>query len=225
MYVFDEKAQWTTSATIHPPVAQAFANFGASLSLSGTTLAVGAPGDFRSLYANTTNIGAVYSYTGSASSWTFQGGIQPTDGATTDGYGWAVGVSDAGTNGTILVVGSPYNDAAGLTDSGAAYVYRWASSEWLLQGKLTASDAVASGNFGFAVAALSDTTVLVGAPGTSEVYEFTYDGAAWTQSTLYTSCHQAIGWNMASYDQYVATGKGNDVIIDTSLPNTGCIAP
>ena len=88
--------------------------------------------------------------------------IEPSDGATDDYFGYSVSQS-----GTIGLVGARYHETGGVTDRGAAYLYRGldsASGTVNQNAKLIASDGAAYDNFGFSVAVLG-TTGLVGAYG------------------------------------------------------------
>jgi hypothetical protein len=101
-----------------------------------------------------------------------------------DRFGAAVDVS-----GDLAIVGSPYDDFAGLTDAGsAAILQRTNGGGWIEAATLTASDAADSDRFGWSVA-ISGQTAIVGAPlvagfgsvtGAAYVYELGGNGA-WSQ--------------------------------------------
>ena len=73
--------------------------------------------------------------------------------------GDAVGVSVA-ISGTTAVVGGP----GSAKDAGRAYVFTSTAAGWQQAAELKGSDTVAGDYFGYAVA-ISDTTVVVSAPG------------------------------------------------------------
>ena len=81
-----------------------------------------------------------------------------SDGAAEDRFGSSVSMS-----GNVAVVGARGDDDGGIK-AGSAYIYRWDGSSWVEEVKLTASDAAASDDFGFAVA-MSDEIVAMGAYG------------------------------------------------------------
>ncbi len=69
-----------------------------------------------------------------------------------------------GVSGDTAVIGARYDDHAGGTNAGAAYVFVRSGGVWSQQAKLTASDAAASDHFGYSVAISGDTAV-IGARG------------------------------------------------------------
>ncbi len=147
---------------------------GAALALDGTTVAIGAP--------NINATGSVYVFVNSGGTWTQQGPALAS-GVTGDGFGTSVAVS-----GDILVVGAPYATVGANAKQGSAYVFARNGTTWTQQGgALTASDGVASDDFGYAVA-VSGTTALLGAPGKmgtfsqqGAVYTFVQAGTSWGQ--------------------------------------------
>ena len=125
--------------------------FGWAVAISGTTAIVGTPrGD-----------GAVFD-TGSAYLFDISNPDMPvqiakltaSDGAAQDNFGVSVAIS-----GTIAIVGANADDDAGSA-SGSAYLFD--TTTGLQIAKLTASDAAANDQFGWAVA-ISGTTAMVGA--------------------------------------------------------------
>lgn len=140
---------------------------GTAVALSGDVLVVGAP--FRG------GIGAAFVLRRGATGWTEEQILRPTAVAGARAGG-AVAI-DA----DILVVGAPF-DATG--SSGRAYVYRYASGTWILDGGGTlAPNTAASARCGSAVA-ISGTRIIIGCPGENgsgnktevgAVYMFRYD--------------------------------------------------
>ncbi|MCI0362397.1 MAG: hypothetical protein L0219_00855 [Phycisphaerales bacterium] len=160
--------------------AAAVDGFGASVSVSGTRVIVGAPTQEDAGTA-TTNTGAAYIYSQSGSAWVEDIKLVAFDSVAGDLYGTAVAIS-----GDVAIVGSPNADLAGAANAGAAYIYRW-SGTWNFEAKISASDFAAGDSFGSAVAVDGDW-VIVGAPnaptGTSTAgaaYMFFFDGISWTQ--------------------------------------------
>ncbi len=100
------------------------------------------------------------------------------NGSAGDEFGFSVSV-----HGNVALVGAPREDCAAGDDCGAAYVYRFDGTCWNLEQTLTASDALAGAEFGYAVAVargVSDLLV-VGAPGEWAVYVFRYNGSNWVE--------------------------------------------
>ncbi|HOX33050.1 MAG TPA: FG-GAP repeat protein [Spirochaetales bacterium] len=77
--------------------------------------------------------------------------------ASGDSFGSSVAI-----DGDYAIVGCPYEDAGGLGDSGAAYVYERSGSGWVQVAKLSASDAAAYAYFGSSVG-ISGEYAIVGA--------------------------------------------------------------
>lgn len=78
-----------------------------------------------------------------------------------DRLGISVSLSD---DGNTALVGAYRADVDGRVDQGAAYVFGFATGDWVPTGKLVASDGAASDRFGWSVALSGDgNTALVGA--------------------------------------------------------------
>jgi hypothetical protein len=147
---------WGQVLKLVPPSSHAGSGLGTSLSISGDTLAAGAP---------TTASGAVYVYErdlGGPGQWGYATRIVPTD--ATDQFGGAVALS-AGT----LAVGAPDDDTLGV-HAGAVYLFErdlGGSGNWGQVRKITASDGATLDHFGTSVAFEGDTLV-IGAPGDND---------------------------------------------------------
>ncbi|KAG9392629.1 FG-GAP repeat [Carpediemonas membranifera] len=170
-HVFSQQQKLT------PPSNPVFANFGAALAMTTSTLAVGAYG-----YDSAT--GAVYIYTGGGASWTYQTMVQASDAAENDYFGQSVAIISS-----YLVVGAPGESS----DKGAAYVFTGSSSSWSQQAKLTGSSTNAGDAFGTSVA-IHSARVVVGAPYYSAtyssdgaLYSYTRSGTTWSQEQRFTS--------------------------------------
>lgn len=151
--------------------------FGYSLVLDGTTLAVSAPYEDSAstgvggepLNNDAVNSGAVYVYVFDGALWTQQAYLKASNTAAFDNFGFALALS-----GDTLAVGAPYTDSAiaeepadvddpSSNGSGAAYVFLRDGSAWAQQAYLKSDDARAGDLFGYTLA-LSGDTLLVGAP-------------------------------------------------------------
>jgi hypothetical protein len=146
--------------------------FGASVAISGDTIVVGASYEDGAGSSR----GAAYVFarnSGAADNWGQVQKLTAADAENNDRFGNSVAIS-----GDTVVVGAPYEDSAG-SNRGAAYVFARNSGgadAWGQVGKLTASDAQDSDQFGDSVA-ISDGTLVVGAP-----YE---DGAGSNRGAAY----------------------------------------
>ncbi|MET0645024.1 MAG: Calx-beta domain-containing protein, partial [Pyrinomonadaceae bacterium] len=207
VYVYTRAGStWTQAAQLRGTDSNFSDWFGATVSISGNTIAVGAP------IAETPTRGAAFVFTGSGSTWTQQQKLTlPSDIGSADEFAGSISVS-----GDTVVVGSRLNDhGAGAgpgSNQGAAYVYTRTGGVWTQQQKLTATDAGLGDEFGQSVA-VEGNTVLIGARndtfGTSpntilnqgSAYVFTRSGATWTQhsklSAFDGAAQDQFGWAVA----------------------------
>lgn len=133
--------------------------FGLSVVIEGDIALVGSPGDDAACPANPDcGSGAVYVYQfdPEKSRWDEVSQLTASDGAMHDGFGVELSMS-----GDLALIGATGDDDA----SGSAYVFRFdrATSAWIEQAKLAASDGAASDVFGISVAIHSGLAV-VGTP-------------------------------------------------------------
>jgi hypothetical protein len=171
-------ASWSQRQKITSTPRGVGAQFGNAVTISGSTMVVGAR--FDSTTAS--QAGAAYVYVLNAGSWAQQAVLLAPDGAASDKFGYSVAISE-----NTIVVGA-YNDDSPLSNAGSAYVFVRSGTTWSFQQKLTASDAVADDQFGVSVA-VSGPTAFVGAnfsdlPSNSDagaVYRFTQSGTVWSQ--------------------------------------------
>ena len=116
--------------------------FGFSVALSGegNTALIGGPGD-------NTNVGAVWVFTRSGSTWTQQGEKLTGKEEVGEGqFGFSVALS---SNGNTALVGGPDDNK----NVGAAWVFTRSGSTWTQQGtKLTGNGETGEGQFGYSVA-------------------------------------------------------------------------
>lgn len=169
---------WTQEASLNAPVPMDYMRFGNALAIShdGDLIAIGAEGDLGAgtgINGSMTPLaglraGAVYLFARTGTTWALSTYIKsnfPTPG---DNFGFSVALS---ADGTTLVVGAPGEDSntSGingnendntLTDSGAAFVYRKTSAGWSLVGYLKQATPSTEAQFGFAVAASGDGSLI-----------------------------------------------------------------
>jgi hypothetical protein len=161
---------WGQSARLIAPAGDRQANdyFGASVTIDGDTVAIGALGDITT--------GSVYLFQrnqGGANAWQQTRKINGTSpsGATIDDFG-----SDVALDNDTLVVGSRLATltAPARTGAGAVYVFyrnQGGADTWGQAAELLANDGIALDQFGFSVATAAGL-VVVGAP-----FDTTYPGA------------------------------------------------
>jgi hypothetical protein len=219
-------------------------NFGASLSMDGDKLVVGAPFD-RGSTDSTVDAGAVYTYQWIGGVWVKDSvTLRPTDSnGTPDGdyFGSAVSVS-----GDRLAVAA-YRDN-GSTDSttnaGAIYTYQWTGGAWVKDSVILrpndSNGTPANDWFGNSIALYNDTLV-VGAPfddgasdaesNTGAVYTYKWDSGAWVQdgTTLRatdsngTPTGDNFGYAVALYGDKLIVGAIYDSGSDDLSSSTGAV--
>ncbi len=142
--------------------------FGSSVTISGTTAVVGA--GYHAKIA-----GRAYVFTKTGAGWKQTAELKGSDTVAGDGFGDSVGLS-----GTTAVVGAQGH----ARFTGRAYVFTKTATGWKQAAELEGSDTVAGDTFGWS-AAISGTTIVVGAPGhagAGRAYVFTKTGAGWKQA-------------------------------------------
>jgi len=98
-------------------------------------------------------------FTDSSGSWAQTTKLVPFDSEASAYFGYSVSLNAAGD---VALVGASHDDAAGLQNAGAAYMFH-NSGSWTQTGKLCAVDAETDSYFGYAVAI--DSTGRVGIVG------------------------------------------------------------
>lgn len=154
--------------------------FGHSVAIDGDTLVVGARDDD---HAGGLDAGSAYVFVRAAGVWSEQAKLTASDAADLDRFGMSVAIS-----GDTLIVGAVFDDNAGGSDAGAAYVFVRSGGAWAEQAKLVAEDGAAIDYFGARVH-LSGDTAIIGAPlrdlpGGADggaAYVFVRSGSTWTQ--------------------------------------------
>lgn len=126
--------------------------------------------------------------------------VVAADGAASDGYGYAVAISD---DGSTALVGTYYQyNTTFPIGPGDVYVYINNGGTWILQQKLTPPAMPESDEFGFSVAISADgNTALIGAKGgdvatntnQGAAYIFTRSSSTWNQQALLTAADGAAG--------------------------------
>lgn len=156
--------------------------FGSSVAVDGSTLVVGAP-----YHAGT---GAVYVFTEGSEGWsnaTQVAELTPSDGAADD-LGSSVAIQ-----GSTIVAGAITQEANGVADDGAVYVFTEPPGGWVSEhetAQLTASDPEFGDFLGDSVA-IDGSTIVAGAPehtsGSAQydgaVYVFTEPGGGWADES------------------------------------------
>ncbi|MEM9305136.1 MAG: FG-GAP repeat protein [Pseudomonadota bacterium] len=129
--------------------------FGAAVSLSGSRMIIGAPGEGGDAGDG---VGAAYAFVLDGDFATRIARLQPDDTEPGDEFGRSVDIA-----GERAIVGAPQASAVEGIDSGAAYLFAVSDNAVEQQEKLAPLDDDSAGGFGTSVA-ISDTEILIGAP-------------------------------------------------------------
>ncbi|WP_428267220.1 FG-GAP repeat protein [Haliangium sp.] len=169
-FVFERtSAGWDEVAKLIAPTPSRDDEFGRSVALSGTTIAVGAWQDDEA----GAEAGAVYVFDRGDGAWDQVTKLVADDAAPGALFGNAVALA-----GDTLAVGA-FHDSAEL---GAVYVFERANGQWSQSAKLVPAGVSGESHIGETVAMRADTLV-VGAPlvdGGGAVYVFERAGAGWS---------------------------------------------
>ncbi len=153
---------WAEQAILGSDDFQDYGKFGFSVAISGDTIVVGAPREGLYNYITSVwNCGRAHVFVRLGSVWTYQSVLVASDKQPSAEFGQSVGIS-----GDTVIIGAYDHDSSGFPDSGQAYVFSRAGTDWSEDAILSASAKAPSplfGDFGYA-AAISGNTVLVGSP-------------------------------------------------------------
>lgn len=141
---------WSEQQKLVPSDAQVGDLFGSDVSLDGSVVVVGAPGEpgFSS--------GAAYVFRTDGLTWAQEQKLEASDAELDDYFGRYVAVS-----GDTIVVGASGDDDLG-SSAGAAYVFRFDGTTWIEEQKLLANDGRRQDSFGTGVA-IDGERIVVGA--------------------------------------------------------------
>jgi formylglycine-generating enzyme required for sulfatase activity len=163
-------------------------DFGTAVAADGDTIVVGIPLDDL---PGKSDAGSARIYRKSGASWTQEATLlaPSSDAKSKDYFGLAVAV-----HGDVAVIGAATSDPSGITDAGAAYVFRRSGGTWSYEAKLLRPSPEPTDRFGLAVA-VRGTIVAVGAPqananglsDSGDVTVFNLVAGVWTPSEIITS--------------------------------------
>ena len=179
-------ATWTEQQKLTPSTPAAVDFFGSSVSISGDTVAAGAPnGDAP----GGPDAGAAYVFVRAGTAWTEQQKLLASAGTAFDDFGWSAALS-----GDTAVVGAPQDSVSAGLRAGSAYVFVRTGTTWTLQQKLVASDGAPEDFFGYSVAISGEFAVVSSryddtAAGTNagSAYVFKRSNGAWTEQQKLTA--------------------------------------
>ncbi len=213
-YIFHRSGtSWTQQAHITASDGTAYDEFGISVSISGDYAIVGA---HKNDVGGNSNQGSAYIFHRSGTTWSQQVKITASDGAANDGFGSSISIS-----GDYTIVGADGDDVGGNTDQGSAYIFFRSGTTWTQQAKITASDGIASDNFGSSIS-ISGDYVIVGAneddvgsnSNQGSAYIFHKSGTTWSQQAKITSsdglADDQFGISVSISGDYVIVGADTD---------------
>jgi FG-GAP repeat len=158
---------WSQRAELIASDAVSDDQVGQSVSMSGDTAIVGAPGADNDVGWSS---GSAYVFVRRGDAWSEQAKLTANDAGSGDWFGASVSVS-----GDIAIVGAP---KPGM--SGSAYVFVRSGDTWTQEAKLTGSDAGGFAQFGVSVSLWGDTA-LIGASGAGAAFVFVRNGTSWDE--------------------------------------------
>jgi trimeric autotransporter adhesin len=239
VYVFQRTGStWVQQAYIKASNTQAGDTFGASVALSGDSLAVGAPREDSSAtginqnQADNTVVdsGAVYVFQRIGTTWSQQAYIKPSDTETREEFGEAIALS----GGTLAVGAIGETSSAtgingdqtnrGASNSGAVYVFQRTGANWVQEAYIKASNAAQDDQFGYAVA-LSGSTLAVNAisEGSSAtgINGDQSNNDAPLSGAVYVFERSQGSWSQQAYIKAMNTGAGGGFSFGAALAIDG----
>ena len=148
---FQSETGWVQHQKLHASDASDNDEFGATLSVSGDYVIVGAP---RKSGVGRRS-GAAYIFVRRGTEWVEQAKLVAADETRGDYFGISVAI-----DGSTVLVGAHRANSARFADSGAVYVFERIGAVWNQTAKLTAPDATHFLYFGFSVGLDADTAIV-----------------------------------------------------------------
>ncbi|MBK8271015.1 MAG: FG-GAP repeat protein [Planctomycetes bacterium] len=186
--------------------------FGTSMSISGDSIAIGAPFSDAAVPLS----GAVYIFTRISDVWLQTAKLESAEAAAIDYFGQSVAL-----HGNLVVAGTPNKDDRGA-DSGAAIIFEEVNGTWTQIATLYANDEAPFDNFGRSIDILGNI-VVVGSHYHDDVaydsgaaYVFHRVGASWIQVAKLAAQNGAAGDNLGQsvridpYDMRILVGAWHD---------------
>jgi uncharacterized repeat protein (TIGR01451 family) len=222
-YIFQRSGMvWSEQAELTPSDGVVGDAFGSSVAISGDSVVVGA-------LLRSSGQGAAYVFVEPPRGWsdmTETAKLTASDGVAGDRFGAGVAIS-----GDTIAVGAPVHQVGGHAGQGQAYVFVRPAGGWTSGTEtaiLTSSDGAVGDRFGAGGVAMTDDTIVVGAP-LSNV------GANADQGAVYVFTKSSLGWlTSAETAKLTASdGSANDqlgfflgisgdaIVAGTGNPNSG----
>lgn len=184
VYVFRRSGStWTNEAYIKPSNMDSNDTFGASIAVSGDTIAVGAIGESSNQITVTngstassdnsaSNSGAVYIFKRTGVNWDQEAYLKAPNAEAGDSFGFSVGLSgnslvvgarSESSNQTTITHGPSASANNSVSSAGAAYVFKRTGANWVAEAYLKAPVVSTANEFYGHSCSLDGDTVVVGA--------------------------------------------------------------
>jgi uncharacterized repeat protein (TIGR01451 family) len=206
---------WTERQRLEAPDGVQYDFFGASVALSGDTIAVSAR---RRDSGGVESSGGVYVFERVGGAWTYRATIEPLEPTFFGGFGMSLALA-----GDTIAVGSADATVGGQAARGRVDVFVRSGGTWVFSQTLTANDGVAGDSFGQGLTMQGDTLV-IGAPGrdgaganAGAAYVFTRSVGAWNQGPRFTSA------DAAENDAFGAVLRLSADTLAVGVPNDGSV--
>jgi hypothetical protein len=150
-YIFRRSGTvWSQEAVISAATLIDNSQFGFSVAVSGngTRVAVGATN-----ITSGSGVGTATIFAYNAGSWSLEQTLTGSARTASDLMGSAVALN---FDGSVVAIGEAQATITSISQCGAFYIYNRVNATWTQEGKISASDKVASGNLGYAVALTND---------------------------------------------------------------------
>ena len=175
-YVFRrEGTAWLEDARLTPAGGSIDNAFGFSVAIAGDVIVVGAHVDDEA----GPDAGAVYVFRRTNGQWIQEAKLTAGDASGFAWFGRALSL-----DGSTVLVGSPFDDPAGNSAAGSAYVFQYDGTRWIEEQKLVGSDTSAGDQFGESLRLAGDCA-LIRAPYYDDpvrsIYVFRRDGSQWME--------------------------------------------
>ena len=226
-YIFARSGStWSEQAKItHPGSSSDYDRFGTpgEINSDGTQALFGCNNEDD----NGTNSGAVYAYSRSGSTWTYNQKLIASDAAALSNFGYSISMDDAGD---YVVIGAQAQDTAG-SNAGAVYVFTRSGNTWTQQQRIGMPGlATGSPNFGAYVNMNSTGTFMtVCAPfydgnsgavtNSGVVYLYERSGSTWSLAYTFEDSPLEASSSYGSGDNSVSS-DGSYVVISRNTVNT-----
>lgn len=200
---------WVFKQRLIDPVGLADDQFGYSVSISGSYIAIGAPNGNATGSLAVADCGTASIFKFDGSNWVFMQKIFDDPAALIgDEFGYSISIS-----GEDLFVGAPSDDGT-FADQGSVSVFRFNGSTWQQTAKLINAAGAASDLFGRSVS-VNGSYVAIGEPnnntGIAHIYRYSTSGWSFMQSLTETTGNN-FGNRVSLSKNYILVGSASETV-------------